>query len=66
MTMLYICTKFIENICNGFKVIERTSFHTKIINRQNSVNNVGGVKVLVLCILTGDGSYLYKVSQKYL
>ena len=27
--------------------------------KQNSVNNVGGVKVLVLCILSDDTLYLY-------
>ena len=30
--------------------------------RHNSVKNVGGVMVLVLCTLSDDALYLYKVS----
>ena len=59
LTLLHIRTKFFENICNSFKLIERTSFHTKNYEGQNSVNNIGGVKVFVLCILFVDVSYLY-------
>ena len=58
--MFSVSTKLSENICNNFKVIARTSFYTKIINRQN---NVGRVKVPVLCILSDDALYLYKISQ---
>ena len=32
----------------------------------NSVKNVGGVMVLVLCTSYGDALYLYQVSSKYL
>ena len=42
--MLYIGTKFDENILNGIKVIER-----KNVKGHNSVRNVGGVTVPVLC-----------------
>ena len=34
----------------------------KISKGHNSVKNVGGVSVLVLCTLSDGGLYLYKVS----
>ena len=37
-------------------------FIVKISKGHNSVKNVGGVAVLVLCISSDDGLYLYKVS----
>ena len=37
----------------------------KISKGHNSVKNVGGVTVLVLCISSDDGLNLYKVSWKY-
>ena len=40
-------------------------FMGKISKGQNSVKNVDGVTVLVLCTSSDDGLYLYKVSQKY-
>ena len=57
--MPYICTKFSENIGNGFKVLEWTSFHTKIINGQNSVTYEDGDMVLILRILSDDALYTY-------
>ena len=61
--MLYICTKFHENILKGFRVIERTRFPIfKFSKRNNSVKNVSGVMVLVLCLLSNVALYLYKVS----
>ena len=36
-------------------------FITKISKRHNSVKNVGGVSVLVLCTSSDDGLYLCKV-----
>ena len=39
--MVYICTKFHENILDGSK--ERTNFHGKNFKGGNSVKNVGGV-----------------------
>ena len=41
------------------------TFMGKISKGHNSVKNVGGVTILVLCTLSDDGSYLYKVSRKY-
>ena len=60
--MVYICTKFHENFLHGIKVIELTISIRKISKGHNSVKNVGGVSVLVLCILSDDGLYLYQVS----
>ena len=37
----------------------------KISKGHNSIKNVGGVTVLVLCTSSDDGLYLYKVSCKY-
>ena len=62
LIMLCICTKFHENIPKGFKVIERTRFPIfKFSKGNNSVNNVGGVMVSVLCTSSDDPLYLYKV-----
>ena len=38
------------------------SFKGKISKGHNSVKNVGGVMVLILCTLSDNGLYLYKVS----
>ena len=55
--MVYICTKFHENILEGIKVIEQTLQFSKENNPKghNSVRNVGGVMVRVLCTLTNGG-----------
>ena len=56
LMMIYICTKFHENILEGLKVIEQTRFSfSKISKGHNSVKIVGGVTVLVLCISSDDG-----------
>ena len=61
--MVYICTKFRENILDGIKVIERTEFsYQKFQKGHNSVKNGGGVRILLLCTSSDDGLYLYKVS----
>ena len=60
--VVYIWTKFHENLLDGFKVIEWTRFHGKISMGHNSIKGVGGVMVLVLCTSTDGGLYLYKVS----
>ena len=61
--MLYICTKFSENILKGFRVIERTRLPIfKFSKENNSVKNVGGVTVLILCLLSNVALYLYNVS----
>ena len=63
MMMVYIRTKFHENILEGIiKVIEQTIFKGKISKGHNSVKNVDGVTVLALCISSDGGLYLYKVS----
>ena len=44
LMMLYICTKFQENIQTGFRVIKRMWFvHVKFLKGHNSVNSVGSV-----------------------
>ena len=60
--MVYIFTKNHENILGGIKVLADTVFKGKISKGHNSVKNVGGVSVLVLCLLSDDGLYLYQVS----
>ena len=61
--MVNICTKFHENILKGIKVIEQTQFSkVKISKGHNSIKNVGGVTVLVLCTWSECGLYLYNVS----
>ena len=60
--MVYICTKFHENILEGIKVIEQTQFSKeKNLKGHNSVKNVVGVMVLVLCTSSESGLYLSKV-----
>ena len=47
--MLYICTKFQENISKGFRVTELTQFFiSKFSKRHRLVENIGGVMTLVL------------------
>ena len=60
--VVYISTKFHENILDGIKVIERTIFLAKISKGHNSVKNVGRVTDLVLCTSSDDGLYLYQAS----
>ena len=38
----------------------------KFMKGHNSIKNVGGVKVLVLCLLSDNALYLYQVLPKYL
>ena len=61
--MLHICAKFHENISKGFRVTELTQFLiSKFSKGHHSIKNVGGVMVLVLCLLSDDALYLYEVS----
>ena len=61
--LVYICTKFHENILDGVKAIEQDTIPIgKISKGHNSVKNIGGVTVLVFCTLSDDGLYLYKIS----
>ena len=63
LMMVYICTKFHENRTRRYLSYRvDTIFIAKISKVHNSVKNVGGVAVLVLCKLSDDGFYLYKVS----
>ena len=61
--MLYICTKFYENIKKGSRVIEGLIFpFSGFLKGHNSLENAGRVMVLVLCISSDHALYLYKVS----
>ena len=56
--MLYIRTKLCENICNGYKVKERTSTISmqNTTKEHNSVNNAGGGMDLLYCMPFDDVS----------
>ena len=60
--MVYICTKFHENILVGIKVIADTIFTGKVLKGHSSLKNVGGVRIILICMSTDDGFYLYQVS----
>ena len=62
--MVYICTKFHENILDGIKVSYRADkiFIGKNSKGHNSMKNVDGFTVLFLCTSSDDDFYLYKVS----
>ena len=46
--MLYICTKFHENISEGFRVTGLTQFLiSKFSKRHRSVENIGGAMILI-------------------
>ena len=61
LIMLYIRTKFCENISKGFKVIAKTPFPL-FAKGHNSIKYVGGVMVLILCMSFDDALYLYQGS----
>ena len=64
--MLYIHTKFCENICHGLKVKVKTGSVSilKIINSQSSVNTVDGINLFVcfFALLSDGGLYFYQAS----
>ena len=60
--VVYISTKFHENILRGISYRADMISIKKISKGHNSVKNVGGVLVLVLCTSSDDGLYLYQVS----
>ena len=63
LMMICISTKFHDNILGGIKVIEGTLFSSEKNSKgHDSVKNVGGGTVLVLCTSSDDGLYLYEVS----
>ena len=58
----YICAKLSEIISNGIKVIERTQFlYRKLQRGIIPQKNVGGVTVFNLCISSGHALYFYQV-----
>ena len=58
--MLYVSTKFCEIISNGIKVIERTRFlGRKLQRRIIPQKNVGGVTIVNLCTSSGHALYFY-------
>ena len=61
--MFYIYTKFHENISKGFRVTELTQFLISNFSKTHcSVENIGGVMILVLNTFSDYALYLYKVS----
>ena len=61
LMMLYICTKFRENISKGFKVFEQIDFQTEISKGEKFHKNVGGIMVIVLCTSPDSALYFYQV-----
>ena len=62
--VVYKSTKFHENILDGIKVFRADTIFIRIILKgHNSVKNVDGVLVLVLCTSSDDGLYLYQVTS---
>ena len=63
--MPYICTKFHEEILNGFKVIERIQPHCmKETKGHNYIKTESRVMVIFFCILSDLALHLYKVSLR--
>ena len=62
LIVVYICTKFHQNILDGYSYRADTIFIGKYSKRHNSVKNVGLVSVLGLCTSSNDGLHWYKVS----
>ena len=76
VTVLFLCTSS-YGVLYLYKISRKYSrryqsyradriFIRKISKRDKSVQNVGGVSVLILCILSDDGLYLHQVSWKCL
>ena len=65
LIVVYICTKFRNNIFDDFEVTERTRSPTKTFKGGggggNSAESVGGVTVLVICTSCDGGLYMNKV-----
>ena len=59
--MLYISVKFPENILEGFLLIQ-LNYHRLITKENYSKNIKTRVTVLVVCTLSPDVLYFYKVS----
>ena len=62
LVMLYICAKFHEIIFIGIKVIERTQFLYRKLQRGIILQKaVGGVTIVNLCTSSGHALYFYQV-----
>ena len=61
LVMLHICAMFHEIISNGIKVIERTRFLYRKLQRGIIPQNVGGVTDVYPCTLSGNAIYFYQV-----
>ena len=60
LVMLYICAKFHEIISNGIKVIERTRFlYRKLQRGIIPQKNIRGVAVVNICSSSGHALYFY-------
>ena len=69
LIMVYICTRFRENILieTWFQSYEADAISILIITKgHNSVNTVYGATVLVLCTLSNHGLNVYQVLPEYL
>ena len=64
--MLYICTKFQENISKGFSYRADVIGKLKFTKGHNFAKSVSGVMVLNLCNSTDNALYLYQALRKYL
>ena len=65
--MLYISTKFCEIIPKGIKVIERTQFLYRTLQRGIiPQKNIVGVIVVNICTSSGHAIYFYQDSLNYL
>ena len=60
--ILHIYAKFLENIFDGIKVIERTRLGYKNYKEAYFRKNVDGGIILFLCTLYDDALYLYQIS----
>ena len=62
-----ICTKFCENISEGFKLIERTRFSLWNLQKEhNSKNNISEVTILTFRMSSDYVLHLYLVSWNHL
>ena len=67
LVMLYISTKFCKIISNGIKVIERTRFLYRKLQREIiPQKKIGEVMVVNLCTSSGHALYFYQVLWNYL
>ena len=66
LIMLFICTKFRENILRDIRGIEQTRFPIFNFSKgYNSVKYVGGVKILILCT-SFDYALCFMLGQSFM